>query len=71
MMLEKLTKRWEVSNHLGKMGVIGSLASGVSTYLERKDKYGDEVTCKSYYTGITATSTVIGSVYRFVLFRFQ
>ena len=53
-----------VSNHLGKMGVIGSLASGVSTYLERKDKYGDEVALQdaAAHTGITATSTIIGSV---------
>ena len=61
----KLTKLGgEVSNHLGKMGVIGSLASGVSTYLERKDKYGDEVALQdaAAHTGITATSTVIGSV---------
>ena len=54
----------KVSNHLGKMGVIGSLASGVSTYLERKDKYGDEVALQdaAAHTGITATSTIIGSV---------
>ena len=61
----KLTKLGgEVSNHLGKMGVIGSLASGVSTYLERKDKYGDEVALQdaAAHTGITATSTIIGSV---------
>ena len=54
----------KVSNHLGKMGVIGSLASGVSTYLERKDKYGDEVALQdaTVHTGITATSTIIGSM---------
>ena len=53
-----------VSNHLGKMGVIGSLVSGASTYLERKDKYGDEVALQdaAAHTGITATSTIIGSV---------
>lgn len=61
----KLTKlSGSVSNHLGKMGAIGSLASGVSTYLERKDKYGDEVALQdaAAHTGITATSTIIGSV---------
>ena len=54
----------KVSNHLGKMGVIGSLASGVSTYLERKDKYGDEVALQdaTVHTGITATSTIVGSM---------
>ena len=54
----------KVSNHLGKMGVIGSLTSGVSTYLERKDKYGDEVALQdaAAHTGITATSTVVGSI---------
>ena len=61
----KLTKLGgKVSNHLGKMGVIGSVASGVSTYLERKDKYGDEVALQDAvaHTGITATSTIVGSV---------
>ena len=61
----KLTKLGgKVSNHLGKMGVIGSVASGVSTYLERKDKYGDEVALQdaAAHTGITATSTIIGSM---------
>jgi len=54
----------QVGNHLGKMGVIGSLVSGASTYLERKDKYGEEVALQdaAAHTGITATSTVVGSV---------
>ena len=54
----------QVGNHLGKMGVIGSVLSGASTYLERKDKYGDEVALQdaAAHTGITATSTIIGSV---------
>ncbi|KXT77450.1 hypothetical protein STRDD11_02634 [Streptococcus sp. DD11] len=28
----------KAGNYLGKMGIIGSVASGVSTYLDRKDK---------------------------------